>query len=187
GPDLAFGPEVVKGGRTQCLEGSPAALFPALRSFDMTWDSSMAADHPGIFWPAKKQSIWEFAIPYVYSPGLRRRQTALDYNFWYSFNGAKNQPRTAPKLRRIVRQTYEYMYDRAFHGNRAPIVVANHFNEWNGNSFNPATADFMRETCSRPETRCVTHQDLVAWLELQDPKVLADLQKQPAVAVDAER
>ncbi|MFZ2512391.1 MAG: polysaccharide deacetylase [Gordonia sp. (in: high G+C Gram-positive bacteria)] len=185
GPDLAFGPEVVKGGRTQCLEGTPNTLFPALRQHDMTWDSSMDGREPGIYWPAKERGIWEFAIPYVYSPALKARQTALDYNFWYSFNGAQNRPKDAPKIRRVVRATYDYMYKRAFEGNRAPLVIANHFNDWSGNAFNPATADFMREVCGKPETICATYQDVIAWMEAQDPAVLAELQARPAVALDA--
>lgn len=187
GPDLAFGPEVVKGGRTQCLEGTPKALFPALRKHHMTWDSSMAAAQPGIFWPTKERGIWEFPIPYVYSPALKHRQTALDYNFWYTYNGARDRPKDAPKIRRAVRSTYDYMYKRAYEGNRAPLVIANHFNEWNANAFNPATADFMRDACTKPETVCATYQDVIAWMELQDPQVIADLQKLPAVAIDAKR
>lgn len=186
GPDLAFGPEVVKGGRTQCLEGTPKALFPALRAHDMTWDSSMAATEPGLSWPVRERGIWEFAVPFVWSPALKRRQTALDYNFWYTYNGAQDRPKDAPKIRRLVRQSYEYMYRRAYEGNRAPLVIANHFNEWSGNAFNPATADFMRETCTKPETVCATYQDVIAWMELQDPAVIAELQALPAVAVDAD-
>ncbi len=187
GPDLAFGTEVVKGGRTQCLEGAPRALFPALRDHDMTWDSSMPAQRTGIYWPYRQHGIWEFPVPYVYSPPLRRSQTALDYNFWATYNGAKDRPRDAPRIRRIVRQTYEYMYRRAFEGNRAPIVIANHFNDWSGNAFNPATWDFMRSTCGRPETICATYQDVIAWMELQDPALLAKWQKLAPVAVDADR
>lgn len=185
GPDLAFGPEVVKGGRTQCLEGTPKTLFPALRKHGMTWDSSMDGTQPGIYWPVKERGIWEFAIPYVYSPALKAKQTALDFNFWYTFNGAKNEPKKAPRIRRIVRETYEYMYKRAYEGNRAPLVIANHFNDWSGNAFNPATWDFMRKACVDPETICATHQDVVEWMELQDPEVLTELQQRPAVAVSA--
>nr|WP_245551721.1 polysaccharide deacetylase [Gordonia hirsuta] len=185
GPDLVFGTDVVKGGRTQCLEGSPRTIFPALLRHHMTWDSSMPAKRTGIYWPSIERGIWEFPIPYVYSPPLKASQTALDFNFWVTYNGAKNRPKDAPKIRQIVRQTYEYMYQRAFEGNRAPIVIANHFNDWSGNAFNPATWDFMRNTCGNPETICATYQDVIAWMELQDPEVLAELQRQAPVAVDA--
>lgn len=150
----------------------------------MTWDSSMPADRPGIYWPSKVRGIWEFPVPYVYSPPLKAQQTALDYNFWVTYNGAKNRPQDKGKIRRIVRETYDHMYQQAFDGNRAPLVIANHFNDWNNNAFNPATWDFMRSTCGKPETICATYQDVIAWMELQDPAVIASLQKLDPVAVD---
>lgn len=184
--ELAFGPEEVKGGRTQCLEGQLDQLIPAWHENGMTWDSSMPSKVTGLVWPEKIDGIWEFAVPYVYSPAIGGGQTALDYNFWYSFNSAAEQPETAPQMRQIVRDTYQYMYDRAYYGNRAPLVIANHFNDWNGNSFNPATADFMRDVCGDPETICATYSDVVAWMELQDPALLAEWQARPPVAVSAE-
>ena len=74
------------------------------------------------------------------------------------------------------------MYDQAYNGNRAPMLIANHFNKWNGDSFNPPAMDFMKEKCGQPDTYCATYQDVIAWMELQDPAVLADLQGLPAVA-----
>lgn len=185
-PNLAFGPEEVTGGRTQCLEGQWDQLVPAWHDNGMTWDSSMPSPVTGLIWPEKIDGIWEFAVPYVYSPAIDGGQTALDYNFWYSYNSATEQPETAPEMRRIVRETYRYMYDRAYNGNRAPLVIANHFNDWNGNSFNPAAADFMRDVCADPETICATHSDVAAWLELQDPAVLAEWQALLPVAGTAE-
>ncbi|MFZ2510345.1 MAG: polysaccharide deacetylase [Gordonia sp. (in: high G+C Gram-positive bacteria)] len=187
GADSAFGPEVIKGGRTPCLEGSPRTLFPALRAHDMTWDSSFPAKYTGIAWPEKERGIWEFPVPYVYSPSLKKNQTALDYNFWVSYNGGKNRPQDAPKIRRVVKETYDYMYERALNGNRAPLVIANHFNDWSGNAFNPATWDFMRDACGKPETICATYQDVIAWMELQDPALLAQWQRRAPVAVSATR
>ena len=65
------------------------------------------------------------------------------------------------------------MCDQAYNGNRAPILIANHFNKWNGDSFNPPAMDFMKEKCGQPDTYCATYQDVIAWMELQDPEVLA--------------
>ncbi|MBA4021026.1 MAG: polysaccharide deacetylase [Gordonia sp.] len=185
-PDLAFGADVVKGGRTPCLEGGMGQLFPALGQHNMTWDSSKSARQPGIYWPTKVGSIWEFPIPYTWSPPLNHRQTALDYNYWYTFNQAKDAPGKAPQIRKIVKESYDYMFMRAYEGNRAPLVIANHFNDWSGNAFNPATADFMSEVCVKPETICATYQDVIAWMELQDPQVLGVWEDMPPVAVDAD-
>ena len=42
--------------------------------------------------------------------------------------------------------------------------------------------DFMKEKCGQPDTYCATYQDVIAWMELQDPAVLAELQAQAPVA-----
>lgn len=182
GPDLLFGPDEVRGGRTPCLEGKLDQMIPAWHKFGMTWDSSRPSSYAGISWPHKIDGIWEFPIPYVYSPPLGKHQTALDYNFWYTLNGAKDEPETARRGHEIAKGTYDYMFDQAYNGNRAPLVIANHFNDWNGNAFNPATADFMAEVCGKPDTHCATYSDLVEWMELQDPELLAAWQKLPPVA-----
>ena len=35
--------------------------------------------------------------------------------------------------------------------------------------------------CGKPHTYCATYSDVVAWMELQDPAILAGLQARPAV------
>lgn len=180
-PDLTVPASAIKGGRTPCLEGDLDKMIPAWKKHGMTYDSSKNL-YSGIAWPQQIQGIWEFPMPYVYSPGFKSMVMAMDYNFWVKFNGGKEQPETAPQLRSIVRQTYDYMYDQAYHGNRAPVLIANHFNNWNGDSFNQPALEFMKETCGKPDTYCTTYQDVIAWMELQDPAVLAALQNQPAVA-----
>ncbi len=149
----------------------------------MTYDSSMPAPRDGIFWPERLDSgIWEFYMPQVYSAGLGGKVTAMDYNFWVKYNGAQRGDDVAAALTPKVLDTYRYMYDQAFAGNRAPVLVANHFNDWGGNAFNPATAQFMSETCGKPDTYCATYSDVIAWMELQDPAVLQGLQNQASVA-----
>ncbi|MGS0685364.1 polysaccharide deacetylase [Nakamurella sp. GG22] len=181
-PDLKVPVESIKGGRTPCLTGSLEVLTPAWKKFGMTYDSSMPAPYSGIAWPEKVDGIWEFWMPTVYSPGFDSTTMAMDYNFWFKFNQGQDEPETAPELRGIVKSTYDFMYDQAYNGNRAPVLIANHFNKWNGDSFNPPAMDFMKEKCGQPDTYCATYQDVIAWMEMQDPEVLAALQAQPAVA-----
>jgi hypothetical protein len=184
-PDLKVPVDSIMGGRTPCLTGSLPVLTPAWKAHNMTYDSSMPAPRNGIFWPEKVDGIWEFYMPQVYSPGFDSMTTAMDYNFWAKFNNAKEEPDTAPELRDIVKKTYDFMWDQAYNGNRAPILIANHFNKWNGDSFNPVAMDFMKEKCGQPDTYCATYQDVIAWMELQDPDVLAALQAQAPVAAKA--
>ena len=181
-PDLTVPVEAIKGGRTPCLEGNWEDLVPAWKAHNLTYDSSIPAPYSGIAWPELRDGIWEFYMPAVYSPGFKGTLTAMDYNFWFKFNLGKDQPESAPELREIVKKTYDYMYDQAYNGNRAPVLIANHFNKWNGDSFNPPAMDFMREKCGQPDTYCATYQDVIAWMELQDPEVLAQLQAQAPVA-----
>ena len=184
-PDLIVPPESIKGGRTPCLTGSLDTLIPAWKAHGMTYDSSMPAPRNGIYWPQKVDGIWEFYMPQVYSPGFEGMTTAMDYNFWAKFNGARDEPDTAPELRSIVKGTYEYMFDQAYNGNRAPILIANHFNKWNGDSFNPPAMDFMREKCGQPDVICATYQDVIAWMDMQDPAVLQELLDRAPVAAKA--
>ncbi|HKJ12903.1 MAG TPA: polysaccharide deacetylase [Ornithinimicrobium sp.] len=179
--DLRVPPEAVRGGRTPCLEGQWDELVPAWKAHGLTYDSSIPSPSPGISWPERKDGIWEFAMPFAYSPAFGMT-TVMDYNFWVSYNGGVSQPETAPEVRAKVRETYDYLFEQTYDGNRAPLLVAGHFNRWNGDSFNPPTADFMKEVCGEPDTYCATYQDVIAWMELQDPAVLEEILAQPPVA-----
>ena len=78
-----------------------------------------------------------------------------------------------------VQATYNDMYNATFNGNRAPLILGNHFNPWNNNAYETALTNFILEKCGQPETSCVPFRDLIAWMEVQDPAVLAQLQAQP--------
>jgi hypothetical protein len=187
GPDLKIPVEEVKGGRTPCLAGQFDQLTASWQSHGMTYDTSGESPYTGISWPTKENGIWQFPIPTIYSQafadaGFSPLVKAMDYNFWFKFNKAQEQPETQPQLTQLVLDTYRFMYQQAYHDNRAPILIANHFNDWNGNSFNPAAEQFMTETCGQPETICTTYQDVIAWMEAQDPQKIADLQEQVPTA-----
>ncbi|WP_156044201.1 polysaccharide deacetylase [Cellulomonas sp. HZM] len=176
-PDLQVPASSIVGGRLPCLEGKFSAVLPAWREHGMVYDTSGSGS---IAWPRQVHGVWELPMQYVASPTLGD-VTAMDYNFWFKFNGAKNDPAAAPQIRAKVLATYEHMYDVARHGNRAPLVIGNHFNAWSGNAFNPAVKDFMLEVCDDPGTICATYSDVIAWMQAQDPKVLAHLQALPPV------
>ena len=75
--------------------------------------------------------------------------------------------------------TYHDMYNATYNGNRAPLVLGNHFNAWNNGAYGDALSTFVLENCGQPETQCVPFSDVVAWLEAQRPRVLARLQALP--------
>jgi hypothetical protein len=77
-----------------------------------------------------------------------------------------------------VQATYQDMYNAAINGNRAPLVLGNHFNAWNNNAYETALTNFVVANCGQPETQCVPFQDVLAWMSVQDPARLAQLQAQ---------
>ncbi len=186
-PTLKVPTKSIKGGRTPCLEGDLKQLMPAWKQHGLTYDSSMNAPSSGVYWPQKVNGIWEFYMPYVYSPGFDGMVVNMDYNMWVKYNGGADQPETAPDLRKKVYQTYTHIYDETYKGNRAPVIIANHFNSWNGDSFNPAVLKFMKNYCGKPDTYCTTYSDVIAWMKVQDPDYLQHLLDQPPVAAEAPR
>lgn len=193
-PTLEVTPEDVKGGRLPCLDGEWDQLVPMWKDNGLEYDTSRAAAASGVAWPYQEDGIWEFEMPMTWSPVLAEKDAAspfvmaMDYNFWISGNGGKDIPEDVSRLTDFQYRTYRYMYDSAFAGNRAPLVFGNHFNDWGLNAFNPAVEKVMREVCVEEDTYCVTYQQMIAWLELQDPEVLAAWRDQArsATGTDAE-
>ena len=187
-------PEDVKGGRLPCLDGRWDQLVPMWKDNGLEYDTSRAAAASGVAWPYQEDGIWEFEMPMAWSPVLAEKGAAspyvmaMDYNFWISGNGGKDVPEDVARLTDFQYRTYRYMYDSAFAGNRAPLVFGNHFNDWGLNAFNPAVEKVMREVCVEEDTYCVTYQQMIAWLELQDPEVLAawGAQARSATGADAQ-
>lgn len=183
---LHLHPRDVRGDRTPCLEGQPDQLYPALRAHGLRYDSSFT--NRGIAWPTRSpEGIWRvgmatFPVHGVLPDGREGVPvTTMDYNFYFTQRGAVPAPSADESARdsRQVLDTYRDMYAAAVRGNRAPLVLGNHFNEWNRNAYSEALAAFVQETCGRPHTQCVTYSDLVAWLEAQRPAVLRRLQSLP--------
>jgi hypothetical protein len=187
----------VKGERTPCLEGRTSALYPALRTHGITYDSSIIT-HTGISWPLTDDAtgIWDIGMS-IYpihgtlsdasevAPEKRTNhlQITMDYNFWISQrNGATGSPAQSAADSQQVLDTYTDMYTATFTGNRAPLILGNHFEAWNNNAYSDALSTFVRQTCGKPDTYCVPFRDLVDWLTAQDPAVVLDLQRLPAEA-----
>ncbi len=194
-PDLKVSKNDIRGERTPCLEGKEQALFPALVQHGMTYDSSFTKR--GISWPKQSQQnkIWQIGMAEFPMHGTitgntelppdkrtRHMQITMDYNFYYSQERAGTKGMPSPEQSKIdseqVFQTYNDMYNATLNGNRAPLILGNHFNQWNNNAYSDAIGKFVLETCGKPDTQCVPFRDLIAWMEVQDPSRLAQLQAQ---------
>ena len=175
---FALDPATVRGGRTPCLEGDWDQAFPAMRGHGLVYDTSHVS--LGVVWPYVRDGVWEFPMPEVRVPALGKQVVMMDYNLWFALNGAKEEPHRAADFTQVVLDTYRSVYQEAFNGNRAPIVIGNHFNEWAGGAFSGAVEGFLGEVCAKPETVCATYTEVVQWMQLQDPAVLDHLRRIPA-------
>jgi hypothetical protein len=182
GMGLRVSGPMIKGGRTPCLEGRFEALLPVLANRGMTYDASQISD--GLAWPEKKNTMWQFWMPLVRVHALGNRKVIMmDYNLWFAMNKAKDDASRSAEFATTTLNTYRAAYDAAVNGNRAPLVVGNHFNDWAGGAFATATEQFMGEVCTRPETVCATYSEVISWLQLQDPEVLQGFRGQPKTQV----
>ena len=173
---LRLGPEDITGDRTPCLEGKPSALYPALAGHGFSYDSSFTRSP--LTWPTQdpRTGLWQIGMTTFPLHGTGHPVTTMDYNYFFTQRGGVDG--TAAQARADQRQvlaTYDDLYRRSLHGNRAPVILGNHFNDWNHNAYVNALTSFVLHTCGRPNTECVPFRDLVAWLDVQRPATLAHL------------
>ena len=178
-PALPFDYDVVLiGGRTPCLEGQEA-LLPTAAALGWKYDASSPGGQQ--IWPAQRAGLWDLplqAVPFVdATAGKSRHALSMDYNLMYkqSEGNLHGDPAMYPTWRAQARDAYLAGFQRAYTTNRAPLFIGNHFEQWNGGIYMDAVEDVIRAIAGRPDVRLVSFRQLVAWLEAQDPAVLAKL------------
>jgi hypothetical protein len=166
----------ITGDRTPCLEGHPAALYPALAVHGLRYDSSITRGP--LTWPTRDPhtGIWQLGMTTFPLHGTGHPVTTMDYNYFFTQrDGVDGTVAQAHADSRQVLATYDDLYRRSLHSNHAPVILGNHFNDWNHDAYVDALTSFVLHTCGRPDTECVPFRDLVAWLDVQRPATLARL------------
>ncbi|MFJ6899962.1 hypothetical protein [Streptomyces hokutonensis] len=161
------------GARTPCLEGQ-ANFMKAASQLGFRYDTSGVNDQ---IWPKKKEGLWDLSMQLVPFPGHSYEQLTMDYNFMVNQSGTKTQgdPDKFDQWGDEMRDGLLKGFDRAYDGNRAPLVIGNHFESWNGGTYMRALDEVIEKVCNKPETRCVSFRQLADWLDAQDPGTLAKL------------
>ncbi|MFG2354764.1 hypothetical protein [Streptomyces sp. NPDC048521] len=161
------------GARTPCLEGQKN-FMKAARQLGFRYDSSGVNDQ---VWPKKKQGLWDLSMQLVPFPGHTYEQLTMDYNFMVNQSGTETQgdPDMFDYWGDQMRDGLIKGFYRAYDGNRAPLIIGNHFESWNGGTYMRAIDEVVREVCNKPEVRCVSFRQLVDWLDAQDPAILKKL------------
>lgn len=160
------------GGRTPCLEGRDN-LLPAAADTGFRYDTSGSGTQT---WPDKEGGLWDLPLQAIPMPGRPFETLAMDYNFLANQSGTvQGDPTRRPHWREQWHDGLMQGFHRAYHGNRAPMIIGNHFEQWNGGIYMDALADVITTICPKEDVHCVSFRQLVDWLDAQDPRVLAKL------------
>jgi hypothetical protein len=161
------------GGRTPCLEGRKN-MVAAARTMGFRYDSSGVDNQ---VWPKKKAGVWDLSMQLVPVPGRDFETLSMDYNFMFSQSGTTTQgdPDMHEYWGNQMRDGLLQAFGRSYDGNRAPLIIGNHFESWNGGTYMRAVEDTIATVCTKKGVRCVSFRQLADWLDVQDPETLAKL------------
>lgn len=137
----------------------------------MRYDTSGINDQ---IWPKKELGLWDLSLQMVPVPGRAFETLAMDYNFMVNQSGttSKGDPAMHEYWGKQMRDGLVKAFDRAYDGNRAPLIIGNHFESWNGGTYMRAVEDTIATVCVKKNVRCVSFRQLADWLDVQDPEVL---------------
>ncbi|HNQ08546.1 MAG TPA: hypothetical protein PKH97_15335 [Tetrasphaera sp.] len=164
------------GGRTPCLLGQQG-LIPTAATLGWRYDSSTGGRQ---VWPRlfDGTQVWNIPMSIVPFPGHTFEVIAMDYNYMANQSGPQpaKDPRHWVKWGKEARAALLAGHERALTGNRAPLIIGNHFEQWNGGVYMDAVEQAMRTMAAAPDTHLVSFKQLVRWLDRQDPILLKSLQ-----------
>ncbi|MFJ8768223.1 polysaccharide deacetylase family protein [Streptomyces clavifer] len=160
------------GARTPCLEGQKN-MVAAARTMGFRYDSSGVGNQ---VWPEKKDGVWDLPLQLVPVPGRAFETLSMDYNFMFNQSGTtKGDPSRHAYWGNQMRDGLLQAFDRAYNGNRAPLIIGNHFESWNGGTYMRAIEETIKTVCTQRDVRCVSFRQLADWLDAQGPATLAKL------------
>lgn len=100
----------------------------------------------------------------------------MDYNFMFNQSGTtQGDPDRHEYWGNQMRDGLLQAFDRSYDGNRAPLIIGNHFESWNGGTYMRAVEETIATVCTKENVRCVSFRQLADWLDAQDPATLAKL------------
>lgn len=153
----------IMGTRTPCLEGNLHFLRSVLAERGMRYDASVAGFSGQ--WPWQ-DGVWVFPIPLVKVDGEPYATLASDYNFYLNQTGAVDVDASgAPALAEQTYRSLRGYFDARYAGDRAPMSIAYHFEDWNHGAYRDALLHLLIDVCGRTDVRCTTYRDLANWLE----------------------
>lgn len=160
------------GARTPCLEGRKNFVRAAAQ-MGFRYDTSGVNDQ---IWPKKDLGLWDLSMQLVPVPGRAFQTLSMDYNFLVNQSGTtKGDPSMHQYWGNQMRDGLVQAFERSYRGNRAPLIIGNHFESWNGGTYMRAIEETIATVCVQKDVKCVSFRQLADWLDAQDPDVIAKL------------
>ncbi len=165
------------GGRTPCLQGG-ANLRRTAKQLNWRYDSSGTGTQ---VWPTKfSNGLWNVPMQAIPFPGHSFEVLAMDYNMMFNQSVNTNGDSSKrPMWQAQARDAFLAGFRRAYGSNRAPLIIGNHFERWNGGIYMEAVVDAVTQMAQHNDVRFVSFRQLLDWIEAQDPKVVRRLQSLP--------
>lgn len=164
---------MVKGFRAPLLAGSTPITSETMKNFGYAYDASQVLRGK---WPYKHTpELWNLGLSRIALAGTTRETVAMDYNVLYGqCNGIFN-PNNNGECKDINDKLLDYYekqtylsYAQAllknYYGNRMPLSIGHHFSLWNKGVYWKALQRFAKDVCRLPEVQCVSHMELVNWM-----------------------
>ena len=185
---LPFNHSIVQGARTPCLEGQRDVMYPIFKANGFKYDASNSGT---LQWPSMNEyGLWDFPLQDIHVSGFGRDSLSMDYNLMCQQNGSGGQncsdssdPAVCEQARQSTYDSLMAATDAVYNGNRAPIFWGMHWKALMCGAYISAVNQFIRDAVAQyPDLQFISNKDLVTWLEVQDPSVLAKLRAQGAQA-----
>ena len=151
--------ESLRGFRAPLLAAHPWALQPALVKMGYTFDGSETA--PMGKWPYYKSGILEIPMGVIPIVGTAKKSISIDYNFYAYDSSAKPDLANSHRFQQRWIDSLMNYFNHSYYGNRAPVHVGAHFDDWNGRAYFAGFFQFARKVCRLPEVECVTGKELL--------------------------
>ncbi len=144
-----------------------SGLYQALHDTNVLYDSSETGN--GKTWPTKDASgLWHIPLGRVYLNNGTVPSIAMDYNIWaYQTKNKDVYIKGTPEWTAAyddVLAAYLRYFNTNYAGNRAPVLIGHHFEDWNDGLYWEAMKTFASDVCGKPEVRCGTFKELVTYL-----------------------
>ncbi|MGW5419523.1 hypothetical protein [Streptomyces sp. NPDC003943] len=160
------------GARTPCLEGREN-FVQAASQMGFRYDTSGVNDQ---IWPKKDRGLWDLSMQLVPVPGRAFQTLSMDYNFLVNQSGTtQGDPSRHEYWGNQMRDGLVQAFERSYRGNRAPLIIGNHFESWNGGTYMRAVENTIATVCVQKDVKCVSFRQLADWLDAQDPAVIAKM------------